>query len=376
MAPRTSVSEAGDWAGVAFVSKYPCRALQVGWPPDLFETGRIQFCTSFVDPFWLTGGVVYGYPQGVTHPGAHEHTMDMLSFAVQHLTQSCVGPRFLGGDWNFEPHMVAVWEELQHLGWVEVQDLREKQLGVRPQATCKFKTRKDFMWLSPELVRHFVSLDFLDLFADHSVMCANFTSPGVMVERWLWTRPSPIEWQGVPDIPHSVDFANVDPSDAYGQLWTFREAQAKAHLGDAWHQHMAGRAQQRAPKYKKGWPTPFKRVDCMIFSLNFLVCRFNTPVGSNNFGDSSLIIVGLPHLRFVTVDLVTKASPYGIASCGLLDLPLPFKLGGFLVPTGAQVTCLASLISHQLLTLHCRSFIHCLPKFEPLSKGYNKPVKQ
>ena len=65
IAPRTSVSEAGDWAGVAFVSKYPCRALQVGWPPDLFETGRIQFCTSFVGPFWLTGGVVYGYPPGV-----------------------------------------------------------------------------------------------------------------------------------------------------------------------------------------------------------------------------------------------------------------------------------------------------------------------
>ena len=30
MAPRSAVSEAGDWAGVAFVSKYPCRALPIG----------------------------------------------------------------------------------------------------------------------------------------------------------------------------------------------------------------------------------------------------------------------------------------------------------------------------------------------------------
>ena len=35
MAPRSNASEAGDWAGVAVASKYPCRSLSVQWPPDL-----------------------------------------------------------------------------------------------------------------------------------------------------------------------------------------------------------------------------------------------------------------------------------------------------------------------------------------------------
>ena len=259
MAPRSEVSEAGDWAGVAFLSKYPCRASQVVWPQDLFETGRIQFSTSFVDPFWLTGGVVYGYPPGVTHPFAHEQTMGILSFAVSFITQSCVGPRFLGGDWNFEPHMVSVWDDLQSQGWIEVQDLWERQAGLSPQMTCKFKTRKDFLWLSPELARHFVGLQILDLFADHCVLCADFSSPKVLANRWLWTKPCPIDWQGIPDIPHVVDFTNSDPSDAYHALWTFRESQAKQHLGQTWHSHMAGRAAQRQPKHRRGWPTPLKK---------------------------------------------------------------------------------------------------------------------
>ena len=100
-----------------------------------------------------------------------------------------VGPRFLGGDWNFEPHLVAVWEELESLGWVEVQDLRERQAGVRPQPTCKSKTRKDYLWLSPELIHDFADLTFLDLFADHSVFCATFKFWSVMAERWIWNKP-------------------------------------------------------------------------------------------------------------------------------------------------------------------------------------------
>ena len=35
-------SDAGQYSGVALVSKLPSRALCSNWPPDLFETGRVQ----------------------------------------------------------------------------------------------------------------------------------------------------------------------------------------------------------------------------------------------------------------------------------------------------------------------------------------------
>ena len=259
MMPRSSVSEAGDWAGVSFLSKHPSRAMCVNWPPDLFDTGRIQFCASFVDPFWLCGGVVYGYPPGVTHPEAHRHTMDLLDFAVTYLTQSCVGPRYLAGDWNFEPHLISVWDTLLSSGWVEIQDLFERQTGVPPHKTCKFKTRKDYLWISPELVRQFSDLIVMDLFADHQVLCANFRTQTTSMDRWLWNKPGPIVWKGVPDISDVINFHDVEPSDAYHLLWHQREEQARTHLGSEWNNRMSGRASQRKPLRRRGWPSPLKK---------------------------------------------------------------------------------------------------------------------
>ena len=51
MAPRSLSSDAGQWAGVAFASAYPCRSIAAPWPSDLYETGRIQFA-AFHTP-WL-----------------------------------------------------------------------------------------------------------------------------------------------------------------------------------------------------------------------------------------------------------------------------------------------------------------------------------
>ena len=86
MAPRSDAQDVGAWAGVAFAGKHPCRALAVDWPPDLFESGRIQFCATYLRNFWLNGCVIYGYPAGVTHLHAHERTMAMLDFAFDHLS--------------------------------------------------------------------------------------------------------------------------------------------------------------------------------------------------------------------------------------------------------------------------------------------------
>ena len=259
MNPRSDVSDAGQWAGVAVASKFPSRAMAVNWPPDLFETGRIAFCATYLSTFWLCGCVLYGIPPGITHPNAWERTMNMIDFAVDHLVNVAVGPRYLAGDWNFEPHQIRAWDTLKSAGWIEIQDLWEKHSGAPPCKTCKSKTRKDFLWISPELARHFVSLAFHDTFADHLVMCATFENPHTVADRWLWPKPSPIDWTLVPDLPDTVDFSQGDPSDCYHQLWKIRESQAKQTLDFRWSNNMAGRAAIRAPLHRQGWPAPLKK---------------------------------------------------------------------------------------------------------------------
>ncbi len=257
--PRSQVSDAGDWAGVAVASKFPCRGLSADWPPDLFESGRIQFCAVHVHSFWLSGATIYGYPAGVTHPHAWERTMAMLDFAVARVLHGCVGPRFLAGDWNFEQNQITCWQTLLDAGWIEVQDLVETRYGTKPRNTCKSKTRKDFLWISPELARHFRHLHFHEVFADHVVMCADFSHHAEFGDRWLWPRPTPIDWTSVPDLSLPVDFSLGAPSDLYQHLWEQKENLAQQTLQDTWRPSMAGRASIRQPIFRKGWNSPLKK---------------------------------------------------------------------------------------------------------------------
>ena len=49
--PRSQGSDAGSYSGVAVVSKGPSRALCSHWPPDLYETGRVQITSSLINNF-------------------------------------------------------------------------------------------------------------------------------------------------------------------------------------------------------------------------------------------------------------------------------------------------------------------------------------
>ena len=183
----------------------------------------------------------------------------MLDFAVARVLHGCVGPRFLAGDWNFEQNQITCWQTLLDAGWIEVQDLIETRYGTKPRNTCKSKTRKDFLWISPELARHFRHLHFHEVFADHVVMCADFSHHSEFGDRWLWPRPTPIDWTSVPDLSLPVDFSLGAPSDLYQHLWEQKENLAQQTLQDTWRPSMAGRASIRQPIYRKGWNSPLKK---------------------------------------------------------------------------------------------------------------------
>ena len=260
LAPRSHASGAGHYSGVATVSKVPCRALCAHWPQDMYDTGRVMVSGALVNNTWITGATIYGYPQGKTHPNAFNRTVACLDAAFDHMTQVATGPRYLCGDWNFEPRQLEVCQRLQALGWREVQDLQFLRTGQPPQLTCKQSTRKDFLWVSPELVDYFVQVEIdSNRFPDHVVLRAKFRLPVGFSVRYLWPVPHAVPWNQVDDLSEPLDFLAEDPTVQYQTLWHTKEALAAKCLGDKWTSNMAGRGQRLAPAKRCGWAAPPKK---------------------------------------------------------------------------------------------------------------------
>jgi len=256
MAPRSASSDAGHYAGVAFATTCPCRTVAAPWPPDIFETGRIQFGSFFTAISWVTGAVVYGFPEGRNHLHAHARTEAILDFAFHRLVAQ-PGPKFFAGDWNFALESLAITEQLRSKGWVEVQDLWFAQTGQRPLNTCKGATRKD----SPELAVGFHAL-LVDheVFADHSVLVASFACNAAPLERFVWPCPQAVSWPQAAALPAAVDFAvPSDPTQQYAQLWKSKEANAQRAMGKDWLPSMGGRGSQTAPRRIVGSQAPIKQ---------------------------------------------------------------------------------------------------------------------
>ena len=260
MTPRSTASDAGQWAGVLFAAAHPMRSLSVPWPPDLYATGRVQFASAFCHNMWISCGLVYGYPEGSKcHSNQLDRTNAILDFAVDCLLDMS-GPRILGGDWNFEPHQLSACDRLAAYGWKEVQDLEFLRSGRPVSFTCKNSTRKDFLYVSPELACHFKALIVDNLsFADHAVLHASFTCSGSAPVRYLWPCPSAVPWASCHLSSSFVDFSSQDPTEAYRSLWQSAETQAQSQLGDNWHKSMGGRARQTAPSVRRGWPVPLRK---------------------------------------------------------------------------------------------------------------------
>ena len=94
------------------------------------------------------------------------------------------GPRFLAGDFNLLPSELhlELLDQWRALGFREVQDIFWERAGIEPRPTCKHCTRKDYLFLSPELQEALVSFHLDDtIFPDHSVLSASLgavPSPG------------------------------------------------------------------------------------------------------------------------------------------------------------------------------------------------------
>ena len=262
--PRSTCSNHGQWSGVLALSSHPTRRLAHSWPQPLHETSRLVLSTTFCSGLWLQGVVAYCPPTGPTHPQAKQSANGLLHAAVHQLAQMD-GPRYLAGDFNHDLQDLESLQQLQGLHFIEVQDLQQSLTGVLPKATCKHKTRRDFLYISPELVPLFrgVVIDH-DRWIDHATVVATFEGGAEDMVRFPWPLPASIDWPCFRPLDNEPTFdfqPKQDISDVYHKFWHDIEQSAQ-DVAILQHRPLSkkcfGRAARKQPLKVSGSISPLK----------------------------------------------------------------------------------------------------------------------
>eukprot|EP00435_Cladocopium_sp_Y103_P007530 s1093_g2.t1 len=245
---KPTVLQKKSWKGVAVLSPHPTRHVSNGLPFELINSGRIMFSTTLVRDVWVTGVTLYGEPDGHLYPSRVEHNAALLHHAACQICHLQTGLRFVAGDLNMSFDEVPAFDILRGAGFKDVQDLAAERWGVAIQPTCKSRTRKDYLFLSPELQSLLREVWVVqDIWPDHAVLQASFQDPSALPRRLIWPSPPEFPWptQFATSFVWQVD--HPDPSTQYADLWTAVEQSAAAACPVPVHKSMTGRAQHQSP---------------------------------------------------------------------------------------------------------------------------------
>ena len=173
-----------------------------------------------------------------------------------------MGPRAIGGDFNYGPTELEQFDRLRALGFQEVQDLCAWRFGTSSEATGRGSRRLDQLWISPELQRAYLSttVDFA-CWADHAAVSASFSHECLSVTITSWPCPVQFPWPQEWTCPVAVDYFG-DLSVEYAKFWMQVETQARV-----WSQHQGvpvtkahcGRASVLEPKPVRQYLCPLKK---------------------------------------------------------------------------------------------------------------------
>ena len=195
--PRARSLEAGTWAGVMLLGQASFRAVNLQWPNNEFEQGRVQVSEAWVGPFSTLITNIYGWSKGPTWPKAHTMTSQMLDTVTKEVILSRNGPRVVMGDLNMQQEDSSHFSLWKSLGWVEAQGWAAQMLNRAPIATSKNATRVDHLWLSPELQPFLKDVKVWQYFSDHAAVGAQLSVPLQPITQLIWHMPSYIPWDKV-----------------------------------------------------------------------------------------------------------------------------------------------------------------------------------
>eukprot|EP00435_Cladocopium_sp_Y103_P021973 s4782_g5.t1 len=215
----------GKHTGVGFLTTYPFRKITSGWQSELYSTGRICCATFQVGSHFVAGAVIYGYAAHADTKEGQQHTNQLLGEVSKQIVHTYPGPAFVAGDFNQSPGMLAEQLEWEKFGWCDVQTWAHKNFGISPGHTFRYRTRKDYIMLSPALQQLMLRCsNEYDRFPDHSSLMAILRFPSKPAPIPRWRSPKPIDYTtvGVQTIHNaSCEVADVSldaPTQAVQQL--------------------------------------------------------------------------------------------------------------------------------------------------------------
>lgn len=262
VAARSEVSDIGQWSGVGVLSKFPVRRLPHCWTPSMYNSGRLVCTSVCAHGLWVSGVVVYGTPTGPTHCNGRDVADTLLAAALDRAEQ-LTGPRYVAGDFNHDWDRLSTVAMMHQLG--DVQDLRAEATGVLPQATCRGKTRRDFLFVSRELASLFLSCHVEDeSLSDHSYLVGEFQGGPQAFTRFVWPTPDPMEWEPAQDrqpVQAQLFCSAASATEDYHHFWKAVESNnmhARRQAHKPCIRAMTGRASQSGPVERTGTMPPVK----------------------------------------------------------------------------------------------------------------------
>ena len=222
---RTGSETCGAWTGVAFLSDYTLRPLQMPWRGLEYLGGRALGVQTIFHSHRILGGVVYAPPSGPTFGSTAAIANDLLRCFTENLVHGSSGFRWICGDFNKDPQALATFDVWRAAGWVEAQEYAEANWGRPRIPTSKGSAFSDHLWLSPELVPFMKQVEvFEEVFVDHAALGARFSLPCKPILQCTWPTPSTFPWSDslqVLDFPagHSPDRGSfgADSSTAFAK---------------------------------------------------------------------------------------------------------------------------------------------------------------
>ena len=257
-ASRTT-SQVGVHAGVLLLSKFPARSIPHSFDADSFAQSRIQVAGVCIGGAWLQVGMLYGFPNGLTHQSPAFQTDSILEQLVDRIAVNSTGLRIIAGDMNHEPHELSQLQRLRSLGFREAQDVALYSWGQPVESTSRGFRRLDQIWLSPEAIAllRAVSVDH-EAWPDHSSAQITLDATCMTSAISQWRLPQAFSWPKHWDADVSFECSG-DSTKAYADLWRTLEQQAasvQTSQGVYVHSSQLGRAQTLNTRKVKQLPAP------------------------------------------------------------------------------------------------------------------------
>ncbi len=259
----------GKQTGVGFLASCPCRPITLGWSNDLYRTSRLAAASFWTGTCWITGGVVYGYAGQAHTQQVQSDTNDLLSQLTMQVVEGPHSLAFIAGDFNQLPETLSEPKQWEARGWKDIQCIARDRWGTTPTTTCKNSTRKDFLFLSPQLQQYVTSAsNCYDRFPDHSILTAFVTMPASLPVEAYWYKPDKIYFSDENEI-QEIQKKQVrtpdgnTPEEKYQQI--FQEYEAVVHVNKLSRGKpgllpcQKGRATQIERKFRPAQVTPLKQ---------------------------------------------------------------------------------------------------------------------